>query len=150
VRETLRDGTAVGRFIYGRSYRSRPDAVEIDLYNLPISDKEYVTTKLRGVFGALRDAAPDSWGRYVIDPDGAGPARSLTVRSPDFNFRSLRGTGVLRWEWRPGSTAYLVWTQRRSGREAVGDFDFGRDRAALLSAPADNIFLLKVSYWLGL
>ncbi|MBW3569882.1 MAG: hypothetical protein KY467_02135 [Gemmatimonadetes bacterium] len=100
--------------------------------------------------GTIQETQTDAGVRYVIDPDGEGPARSFSVRNPDFNFRSLRGTGVLRWEWRPGSTAYLVWTQTRSGREAVGDFDFGRDRAALLNAPADNVFVLKVSYWLGL
>jgi len=88
--------------------------------------------------------------RYAVDPDAGGPAGTFTVRNPDFNFRSLRGTGVLRWEWRPGSTAYFVWTQTRSGRAGVGDFDFGRDWDALSGAPADNIFLLKISYWLGM
>ena len=87
---------------------------------------------------------------YRIDPDGAGPAAPFTVDNPDFNFRSLRGTGVLRWEWRPGSTAYLVWTQTRSGTAPVGDLEFGRDRSALFAAPADNIFVLKISYWLGM
>jgi hypothetical protein len=100
--------------------------------------------------GTLQETRVGKETRYVIDPDGEGPARSFTLRNPDFNLRSLRGTGVLRWEWRPGSTAYLVWTQTRSGREAIGDFHFGRDRAALLDAPADNIFVLKVSYWLGM
>ena len=100
--------------------------------------------------GTFREKRVGQETRYEIDPDAEGPARSFTLRNPDFNFRSLRGTGVLRWEWRPGSTAYLVWTQRRSGLAPVGDFDFGRDRAALLDAPADNVFLLKVSYWLGL
>lgn len=87
---------------------------------------------------------------YTIDPDGAGAARSFTIGNPDFNFRSLRGTGVLRWEWRPGSTAYLVWTQTRSDVAPSGDLVFSRDRSALFSAPADNIFVLKFSYWLGL
>jgi hypothetical protein len=100
--------------------------------------------------GTLQETRTGQETRYVIDPDAAGPAKSFVLRNPDFNLRSLRGTGVLRWEWRPGSTAYLVWTQRRSGLARVGDFDFGRDRAALLDAPADNVFLLKVSYWFGL
>lgn len=67
VRQILRDGTAVGRFVYGRAYRERGDAVEIDPYNLPLVPQEFTTAKLRGVFGALRDAAPDAWGRYVIE-----------------------------------------------------------------------------------
>ena len=100
--------------------------------------------------GTLTETVTDGVTRYVIDPDGEGPARTITIRQPDFNLRSLRGTGVLRWEWRPGSTAFLVWTQRRSGQVAVGDFDFGRDADALWDAPSDNIFVLKISYWLGL
>ncbi|HEX8830909.1 MAG TPA: type II toxin-antitoxin system HipA family toxin [Longimicrobium sp.] len=67
VRAVRRDGTAVGRFVYGRSYRARPDAVPVDPYNLPVRAGEFETAALKGVFGALRDAAPDSWGRMVID-----------------------------------------------------------------------------------
>jgi hypothetical protein len=67
----------------------------------------------------------------------------------DFNLRSLRGTAVLRWEWRAGSTLYLAWQQARTDyAQGVGDFDFGRDRRALLSANPDDIFVLKVNYWL--
>jgi hypothetical protein len=67
----------------------------------------------------------------------------------DFNYRSLRGTAVLRWEWRPGSTLYLAWQQSRSDyAQGVGDFDFGRDRAALFRTRPDNVFVLKLNYWL--
>lgn len=68
---------------------------------------------------------------------------------PDFNYRSLRGTAVLRWEWRPGSTLYLAWQQSRTdSAQGIGDFDFSRDRQALFRADPDNIFVLKVNYWL--
>jgi len=93
-------------------------------------------------------AAADS-SSYTIDPDGSGPAPAFTLQNPNFNFRSLRGTGVLRWEWRPGSTAYLVWTQTRSDAVPLGDLELQRDERALFRAPADNIFLLKISYWIG-
>ena len=63
----LPGGRGVGRFVYGRSYRARPDAVPLDPIHLPISPRTYETGKLGGVFGALRDAAPDAWGRLVID-----------------------------------------------------------------------------------
>jgi hypothetical protein len=87
-------------------------------------------------------AAPKS---YKFDPwEGEVPNR-------DFNYRSLRGTAVLRWEWRPGSTLYLAWQQARSDyAQGIGDFDFGRDRQALFSARPDNVFVLKVNYWLAL
>jgi serine/threonine-protein kinase HipA len=62
-----RDAGAVGRLVYGRSYRERPDAVPLDPIHLPIAPTVYETAGLDGVFGALRDAAPDAWGRRVID-----------------------------------------------------------------------------------
>jgi serine/threonine-protein kinase HipA len=65
--QALPRGAGVGRFVYGRTYRSRPDAVPLDPVHLPISPRTYETAKLGGVFGALRDAAPDAWGRLVID-----------------------------------------------------------------------------------
>ena len=67
VRQILRDGSALGRFVYGRAYRDREDAVEIDPCNLPRMPREYTTAKLQGVFGARTDASPDAWGRYVIE-----------------------------------------------------------------------------------
>lgn len=89
-------------------------------------------------------------GRYTVDPDGeAGAAPSQTFRNPDFNFRSLRGNAVLRWEWRPGSTLYLVWQQDRSNEADVGDLRLGRDQSALFRAPADNVLVFKVSYWMN-
>lgn len=66
-REILPDGRAAGRFVYGRSYRSRLDAVPIDPYHLPLAETRYETAKLDGVFGAIRDASPDAWGRRIID-----------------------------------------------------------------------------------
>lgn len=65
--QTDRGGTAIGRFVYGRSYLSRPDAVEFDPVELKLGTKTYETAALRGVFGALRDAGPDYWGRRVIE-----------------------------------------------------------------------------------
>jgi hypothetical protein len=71
------------------------------------------------------------------------------VPSLDFNLRSLRGNAVLRWEWREGSTIYVAWQQRRSDSQPYGNFDFGRDRRALFGTRPDNIFLVKMNYWLN-
>jgi hypothetical protein len=86
---------------------------------------------------------------YTIDPDGAGPASTFDISNPDFNLRSLRGTGVLRWEYRPGSTLYFVWTQERDGSDQFGDFNFGRDRSALFRDRPTNVFQIKGTYWIG-
>lgn len=71
------------------------------------------------------------------------------VPNLDFNLRSLRGNAVLRWEWREGSTMYVAWQQRRNDVAPVGDFEFGRDQRALFRTRPDNIFLVKVNYWLN-
>jgi hypothetical protein len=67
--------------------------------------------------------------------------------NPDFNFKSLRGNAVLRWEYLPGSTLYVVWTQSRSRSDPTGDFQFGDSMDRLLRAPAENIFMVKATYW---
>ena len=100
-------------------------------------------------------------GNYLIDPDGTGPAPEFTVSDRSFNFRSLLGNAVLRWEWSPGSTLFLVWQQSRAGRTRasefdetgaldVGLFDLGYDTRELFGLRSDNIFLVKVNYWLNL
>jgi len=61
-----RRGTPEGLFVYGRSYLARPDAVAFDPVELKLSSRTYATAALNGVFGALRDASPDYWGRRVI------------------------------------------------------------------------------------
>ncbi len=66
ARDSVGNGRAIGRFVYGRSYRSRPDAVALDPVHLPLSDRQYETVQLDGVFGVLRDSAPDAWGRMVL------------------------------------------------------------------------------------
>jgi hypothetical protein len=86
---------------------------------------------------------------YTIDPDGSGPATAFSIDNPDFNLRSLRGTGVLRWEYRPGSTLYFVWTQERDGFDQFGDFNFSRDRSALFRDRPTNVFQIKGTYWIG-
>jgi hypothetical protein len=81
---------------------------------------------------------------YTIDPgDGGNP---FSISDPSFNLKSLRGTVVLRWEYRPGSTLYLVWTQNRADYENPGDFAFGRDIGRMVRAPGNNIFMLKFTY----
>jgi hypothetical protein len=89
-------------------------------------------------------ADPD---RIIVDPDGGGPAAGQEIDDPNFSLASLRGNAVLRWEYSPGSTLFLVWTQNRSDTETVGTFRAGRALNRLLDASADNIFMVKVSYW---
>jgi hypothetical protein len=86
---------------------------------------------------------------YTVDPDAAGPAAPFTFDNPSFDTRSLIGNVVYRWEYRPGSTLFFVWTQQRSGSDAFGDFDIRRDTRSLFGDRPDNVFLVKATYWVG-
>jgi hypothetical protein len=86
----------------------------------------------------------------VVDADGAGAAPAFTFSDPSFTFRSLRGNAVLRWEYRPGSTIFVVWTRSGSSSLSRGRIDFGDDAGSLFQGPSENIFLVKVNYWIGL
>ena len=72
------------------------------------------------------------------------------AENPDFNVRALRSNAVLRWEYRPGSALFLVWSQGREAFSDYGDYEFGRDADRLFGSKATNVLLLKATYWLGL
>jgi serine/threonine-protein kinase HipA len=83
---TDRSGNPIGRLVYGKSYLDRADAVPIDPVELKLATRVYETTALKGVFGALRDAGPDYWGRLVIERHvGKAPLGELDylLNSPD-------------------------------------------------------------------
>jgi hypothetical protein len=72
---------------------------------------------------------------------------------PDFKWRSFNSNLVLRWEYRPGSTLFLVWTQNRdTWNEGVGagDFRFRDDFRNLFETIPGNTFLIKINYWWNL
>ena len=75
--ETLPDGTQIGRFRYGDRYLERHDAVALDPFQLPLDKTVYEFTRLKGIPGAVRDAAPDAWGRRVIEHQLARSAADL-------------------------------------------------------------------------
>jgi Domain of unknown function (DUF5916)/Carbohydrate family 9 binding domain-like len=82
------------------------------------------------------------------DDDYTPIADSEVGFNPDFNFRSVRGSAVVRWEFRPGSALYVVWNENRSDVVPLGDFSLRRDFSALTDAPSRDVFLIKFSYWL--
>ncbi|MCK9212240.1 MAG: carbohydrate binding family 9 domain-containing protein [Ignavibacteriaceae bacterium] len=85
---------------------------------------------------------------YTLDPDGTGSASARTIGNPDFNYLSLRGSAVLRWEYLAGSTLFFVWTQNRQDVEPSGEFNFKHSMNSLVDLRSDNIFLIKLSYWI--
>src|SRR2546428_8794986 len=87
----------------------------------------------------------DSTGNYTIT-DGA--SHTVTISNPDFNILSFRSNAVLRWEWRPGSTLYVVWAQNRFGYQPTARLVGFGDFADSFGARGDNFFSVKVSYWI--
>ena len=72
-----------------------------------------------------------------------------------FNYRQFNSNAVMRYEYRPGSTLFVVWQQGRSNNVSPGDLDynpnysFQRDYGSPLRDHPNNTFLVKWSYWLN-
>jgi hypothetical protein len=82
---------------------------------------------------------------YFVDETQSGAA-DYSFGNPNFNFLQFRSNLVLRWEYLPGSTLYLVWSQGRTGFEPNGDFSFANDLRNLFSIKPHNVFLVKFTY----
>ena len=85
---------------------------------------------------------------YLGGRNYSGP---VTNFNDDGNFSALNSTFLVRWEYRPGSTLYLVWTRARSEfDQAVNNVELNRDFDRFFSAGSQNLFLIKASYWLNI
>jgi hypothetical protein len=131
----------------------RPD-VNLDVYAEPFAASGHYYD-----YGEL--LKPESRNRLVygtagttvtMNPDGsqvvtAGDS-TFTLRNRDFNTLSYRSNVVLRWEWRAGSTLYLVWQQHHGDTEVLGTPVGFHDAFRSITAPGSNIFLVKTSFWI--
>ena len=136
------------------SYTFKPD-VNLDVYVEP-----FAASGLYSGFGELAVARGRDLRLYGTDgttlerlPNGnwqvTDGAASFTLSNRDFNLRSFQSNVVLRWEWRPGSTLYLVWQQSRGGPEpTIAPVGFG-DLFGSLSSPGDNILAVKTTWWIS-
>jgi Domain of unknown function (DUF5916) len=86
---------------------------------------------------------------FDIDENGDGNVE-YSIANPDFNFRQFRSNLVVRWEYLPGSTIYLVWSQGRTSSDSNGLFSYGNDMKDLFQITPHNVFLVKFSYWFAL
>ncbi len=82
---------------------------------------------------------------YSIDEDMDG-VEDYSFSRPQYNFAQFRSNLVLRWEYVPGSTLFLVWSQGRTLSNSMGEFDFTNIIGDLFDVQASNIFLVKFSY----
>ncbi len=129
-------------------------------------DMERFDVTLRGTVNFTRDLTLQVYAqpyfasvRYsnfkkLVPPDGYEPVDESiydpAVEEPDFTWSSFNSNVVLRWEYRPGSTVFLVWTQAREETTGESNMDFSRDWKTLFRSSAVNTFLVKVNYWWAL
>ena len=98
-------------------------------------------------YGPDEISAAPSGGIYdVAEREGT----RFSFANPDFSFRQFRSNVVLRWEYKPGSSLYVVWSQGRTDEESRWEGRFGRNWSGLWRTRADDVVLVKFSYWLSL
>jgi hypothetical protein len=88
-------------------------------------------------------------GNIEVDENRDG-IQDYQIENPNFNVRAFRSNLVLRWEYQPGSTFFLVWTHGRSQRVANGSFDFSHDLRQMFNIYPDNVFLVKFNHWFSI
>ena len=88
-------------------------------------------------------------GDLRVDPDGAGAVPAFTIPKQDFTVRALRGNAVLRWEYRPGSSLFLVWSQQREQELGEAEANVTGQAARTFADPGRHVFLVKFSRWIG-
>ena len=144
----VKEASGLKRYVFGRidqttvginarfNYTMTPN-LSLQVYAEPfVSAGDY--SNFRELVNGRADNYADRYRAYAYS------------RNPDFNYRSFRTTNVLRWEYKPGSSLFVVFQQGKSDGRDFGDFQFRRDLGGVFSAPSHNVFLVKFSYWLNI
>ncbi|MFQ5632901.1 MAG: DUF5916 domain-containing protein, partial [bacterium] len=174
LQESEFDGDA--RFLFGKidqktlgvtvrlNYSVTP-ALSIQYYGQPfVSAGEYSDFKRitapreEGFYNRFHVFSGDEI-RFELDDDGEYKHKidenldgkvDYKIAQPNFNFRQFRSNLIVRWEYIPGSTVFLVWSQSRTGFTEDGNFSFRNDLDELFDVYPNNVFLLKISRWFSL
>jgi len=137
----------MGRMVqrtYGLTFRAKanltPD-LSIQFYGSP-----FTSTAKYDEFKAAADTRAKRYeDRFRMLADG-----ELSYRDPDFQFNEFRSNLVMRWEYRPGSTLYVVWEHSRSDRQGEYVPDWGKNLDRIIGLPSVNTFMIKLNYWLSI
>ena len=144
------DGNGATHYTFARlnqhvaSLTTRLDITATRTLSLQLYASPFVAT---GSYSNLRElddpTAPRYAGRYKAYGTGAALG--------GFNFKEFRSNTVVRWEYRPGSTLFFVWSQgRQQDGLNQGSFEAGRDLRDLFRTRPDNTLLIKAAYWFAL
>jgi hypothetical protein len=116
------------------NYTATP-TLSVQFYGSPfISNGKY--SDWRELNDPRADSYDDRFKPFLLRDDPGG-----------FNVKEFRSNTVLRWEYRPGSTLFLVWAQGRSIGGPSDEFSFGKDLKNVFDTHPANTFLVKMSYW---
>ena len=130
------DQTTIG-VTFRLDYTASP-TLTLQIYANPFVSKG-TYSDVREVVNARADKYADRFAPYT---------GSLAGGPQDFDVREFNSTTVLRWEYRPGSSFYLVWTQGRENFDpAAGTSTFSADLDKLFQVQPSNTFLVKVVHW---
>jgi hypothetical protein len=125
------------------SFTSRLDYTATTALSLQLYAEPFLTS---GRYFRLRELATPRAAEY----DARYRPYPLATDDASFNIKEFHGSAVVRWEYRPGSTVFFVWTQGRDqGDRNPGTFAPTRDFRDLFGARPDNTFLIKASYWIN-
>ena len=136
-----------GRYVFGAidqrtvAFRTRLNYTITPTLTVQVYAEPFVSAGDYSSFKQLVDGRSRDYARRYAPVEYDG--------NPDFNYRSFRTTNVVRWEYKPGSTLFVVWQQGREDTLTRGTFDFNRDLGGVFDAPARNVFLVKWAYWLN-
>ena len=143
-------------YVFGRlnqrrlSVQSRLDYTMTPNLSLQLYAQPFVST---GRFRNMRELAEPRSGDYDrrLAPFPESQLPDGGIDNSGVNVREFRSNTVLRWEYRPGSALFVVWSQGRDDQSQFpGSFDTGRDYRRLFRTHPDNTFLVKASYWFSL
>ncbi len=148
--DTFADSTGLEHYTFAHleqktlSFTWRLDYTFTPTATLQVYASPFIT---KGTYSRVREfedpRARDFNARYQAYGDTA-----VTSNPGGFNFQQFRSNVVFRWEYRPGSTLFLVWSQGRENFAPVeGRESFGGDLGDLFDRRADDTFLVKLSYW---
>jgi hypothetical protein len=172
---TVEDGQWVGRFgsvddpayLFGRldqttvSFTGRMDFAFTPSLSLQLYAQPFVSAGRYQSFRRVTDPRAPSYqdrfapvtlttdGTGVYRGDITGDASEESFQVPDFNVAQFRSNAVLRWEYRPGSTLFVVWAQGRNGMGDPGRLDMNGDLQGLFDVRPSNTLMVKASYWLN-
>jgi hypothetical protein len=125
------------------SFTSRLNYTATTTFSLQCYAEPFITT---GRYFRVRELADARAAEY----ENRFRPYALNTDDASFNIKELHASAVARWEYRPGSTVFLVWTQGREQEDRdPGSFLPARDLRNLFSARPNNTFLVKASYWLN-